>query len=948
MHTTTVTETGTENCACTCVKDKPALNLSRSSVPNGLLIMDTHAGSCVVTSQKFAKGTRFGPLLAQKSYVPIKNLPFPLVLFAGPYYQQEEHEYSNDLQALLSGTRNVYLDTRNESKCNWMIHVNLARFSNEQNLICYQENDEIYYTAIKDIELGDILRVWYSRNYAAKIGASMLEPSPYDICTNILRSVSMDYGFDLDKNQTSSFLIDDVYNRPSVTVGSCGSTAGHITSVSHNSAGSSTSSTMTANGTPCISSMVLSSSFDDHTLLHQGLGCGNGSGGGCDSIDIDSNNNSSSFCMIDTDHSSSTAIGKGASIGSPTTPTITYDTVSLPPIDSLMKTTSPKYSTSASQQHIFDMDLLESGVSTHVPDLVDDYFNTSSSLIHSSHHEPAPQPHHHNHHHHHHHHHHHDHEFLDYQQSMEQHHQHSGMLPPPEQQQHHEGEMISSSLHTDTAASNVRLPRHVYSTEQISPVHHPHHTHQLHHHHQQQLGGPMSTVAEFQCLPNDTLSPADLINISLGASDVNISFETGFGDTAVVGGLTDTGSHNLLSYERGTDDIDGAFGDGTGFDLLTATHTTNETDGQSDKMHSRFSSSSDSLITLHDTGGGLGGAKTATPTPPAIATIAGNPGLEGDTDKKYVCEVCLRKYMTKSNLDKHVRKHNLYLCVFCMKLFQQADELKDHECSERKSKTAYLHCPKCLKVLSNSWSLQRHMKIHKDLTQDESAMLAASGGVVSVEQLEKLSGDGTNGSKASNTSFEDFSNPAPIEDIKPSIEALEGSANMAALRLAIHSDDKSVILDSEMAASNPPPLLTEAEIKKEPSYGYTGSTPASPATNTSHLPNLTTVIPITNMCSSQDMITNVQAANGKQLYKCIVCSKLFKNPNALEKHLRKVHTVYTVSNDYKSEKKGGSVGGQLRMHSKKKHSSGCTSDNGGRPSIDNVYNGTVPLASAQI
>lgn len=47
-------------------------------------------------------------------------------------------------------------------------------------------------------------------------------------------------------------------------------------------------------------------------------------------------------------------------------------------------------------------------------------------------------------------------------------------------------------------------------------------------------------------------------------------------------------------------------------------------------------------------------------------------------------------------------------------LFQLAEELKDHECTERKSKTAYLHCPKCLKVLSNSWSLQRHMKIHKD------------------------------------------------------------------------------------------------------------------------------------------------------------------------------------------------------------------------------------------
>lgn len=99
------------------------------------------SSTCVVTSQKFAKGTRFGPLLAQKSYTPIKGLPFPLVLFANTppsyYYGTDLLMLDFELQTLLSG-RNVYLDTRNESKCNWMIHVSLARFSNEQNLICYQ------------------------------------------------------------------------------------------------------------------------------------------------------------------------------------------------------------------------------------------------------------------------------------------------------------------------------------------------------------------------------------------------------------------------------------------------------------------------------------------------------------------------------------------------------------------------------------------------------------------------------------------------------------------------------------------------------------------------------------------------------------------------------------------------------------------------------------------
>lgn len=127
----------------TQIKDKPSLNLSRSSVPNGLLIMDAADGSsCVVTSQKFAKGTRFGPLLAQKSYAPIKNIPFPLVLFASPYYYESDLDYH--LQTLFNG-RNVYLDTRNTSKCNWMIHVSLARFSNEQNLICFQVSNSHHF-----------------------------------------------------------------------------------------------------------------------------------------------------------------------------------------------------------------------------------------------------------------------------------------------------------------------------------------------------------------------------------------------------------------------------------------------------------------------------------------------------------------------------------------------------------------------------------------------------------------------------------------------------------------------------------------------------------------------------------------------------------------------------------------------------------------------------------
>lgn len=86
--------------------------------------------------------------------------------------------------------------------------------------------------------------------------------------------------------------------------------------------------------------------------------------------------------------------------------------------------------------------------------------------------------------------------------------------------------------------------------------------------------------------------------------------------------------------------------------------------------------------------------------------------------QKYACELCTRKYITKSNLEKHMRSHDLFMCVVCMKMFQNPEELKEHDCFKQKSSTkkSLFHCGICWKVLSNSWSLNRHMKIHRNIT----------------------------------------------------------------------------------------------------------------------------------------------------------------------------------------------------------------------------------------
>lgn len=231
-----------------------------------------------------------------------------------------------------------------------------------------------------------------------------------------------------------------------------------------------------------------------------------------------------------------------------------YDKISLPPIDSLMKNTSPKYT---NHYHMFDLDLITSSVATQPCDDFS-HFNPPAQMHHSSQHQSSPQS----------------------------------------QFQHHASAMQSHPL--------------------------------------QQLVDPGS-YSSYQTLPEDTLSPADLINISLGASDMNISFDS-FGTSTMIG--YDGGS----SSGSNLGDSGISVGGGPGME----------------KLHSRYSSSTDSLATLNE-------SLAMVPATPAPSTSGAN-GTDPDADKKYPCEICLRKYMTKSNLDKHMRKHNLFLCVFCMKV----------------------------------------------------------------------------------------------------------------------------------------------------------------------------------------------------------------------------------------------------------------------------------------
>lgn len=198
----------------TKVKDTSTDNLSWSSVPHGLQVYQDESGSHIISVQKFAKGCRFGPIMAPKSHIPIENTKFPLTIFGTVNLDMDAMQMS-ELKDLFK-VRHSYLDTRNEKYCNWMIHVDPAQYSNEQNLIAYEEDNEIFFAAIEDLDVGDILKVWYAPKYGERMKMPALRQSPYPITKNVLSRGGValpeiqllnNYGiYDQEPNQTGKRL----------------------------------------------------------------------------------------------------------------------------------------------------------------------------------------------------------------------------------------------------------------------------------------------------------------------------------------------------------------------------------------------------------------------------------------------------------------------------------------------------------------------------------------------------------------------------------------------------------------------------------------------------------------------------------------------------------------------------------------------------------------------
>lgn len=76
----------------------------------------------VYTKSVIQKGIQFGPFQAKKLCSLLPTITFPLKIFS-----------IND-----EDLSECYLDTSDESECNWLIFVAAATNFEEQNLICFQ------------------------------------------------------------------------------------------------------------------------------------------------------------------------------------------------------------------------------------------------------------------------------------------------------------------------------------------------------------------------------------------------------------------------------------------------------------------------------------------------------------------------------------------------------------------------------------------------------------------------------------------------------------------------------------------------------------------------------------------------------------------------------------------------------------------------------------------
>lgn len=86
------------------------------------------------------------------------------------------------MQVMLGADKCYFIDGQKEDRSSWMRFINCARYEEEQNLVAFQFQKNIYYRSIQHIYPGNELLVWYGDEYAMDLGIPTNRREGMGIC----------------------------------------------------------------------------------------------------------------------------------------------------------------------------------------------------------------------------------------------------------------------------------------------------------------------------------------------------------------------------------------------------------------------------------------------------------------------------------------------------------------------------------------------------------------------------------------------------------------------------------------------------------------------------------------------------------------------------------------------------------------------------------------------
>jgi uncharacterized C2H2 Zn-finger protein len=153
----TTSETALPGLAVYSVLDAPmpevALNRAKSSLPRNLALRADN--DTVIANDIVPRGTKFGPMVGDVLRPADAN--------------GRDKKYFWRVYDKSAGSVAFFVDGKDTERANWMRYVHPAWSRSLQNLVAYQDGNQIFFLTTKHIQPGEELTVWYCREFAERM-----------------------------------------------------------------------------------------------------------------------------------------------------------------------------------------------------------------------------------------------------------------------------------------------------------------------------------------------------------------------------------------------------------------------------------------------------------------------------------------------------------------------------------------------------------------------------------------------------------------------------------------------------------------------------------------------------------------------------------------------------------------------------------------------------------